>query len=216
MKPYPFFTLCFFIILVTVPRGSRAEPVERFRYLPAGQGNNLVLQFRILHNGELRPLIPPAVPTIGSVYTVVVAPNKRSVYVPEGDYFGVNQYHVRPNGTLVPMKPRDVQADAHPTDIVFDRIGRHAYVSCSHGCVCQYAVAKDGSLSPLPIFEVFISDGGVRDPSPVFFSRNGRRADVIGVGPDKDPIIFIYRVNSEGELIFLTKRPTVSSGDWME
>jgi hypothetical protein len=82
-----------------------ARQARRFLYVPCGQGCRRVYQFRVDADGHKTPLSPSFVSLIGSAYAVVVSPDRRSVYVPEGDYFSVAQFHVRRNNdppTVIP------------------------------------------------------------------------------------------------------------------
>jgi hypothetical protein len=155
--------------------GQRTAPIARFAYLPGRQGCPRVYQFRVDADGHKTPLSPSFVSLIGSAYAVVVSPDRRSVYVPEGDYFSVAQFQVRRNGTLWPMRHPEVAADAHPMSLVIDPGGRNAYVSCSHGDICQYRVCRDGSLVPLSPPAVSIAADASRQPLLIKATGRGQR-----------------------------------------
>jgi hypothetical protein len=109
------------------------------------------------------------------------------------------------------MNPPSVHADAHPSSLVFDSTGRFAYISCSHGCVCQYRIRWDGVLVPLVPSEVSIAADGVRDPSPVIFDKGGRSATVLADGSNDSVVQFSFRVGSDGTLKLLGSRPVAAT-----
>ena len=200
-------------LIVFPPEGNAqsGHVPPRYVYLPGGQRSDRVYQYRLDAAGYRHALSPPSVSVHGSAYFVIVAADHRSVYVPETDYMNVAQFHVRSNGTLAPMRHPEIAADSHPSALVFSPNGQNAYVSCSHGDVCQYRIRHDGSLCPLSPATVSIRphaihDSGLRDPSPVSFQQNGHRASVLaewddGVRAKRVWYCLQYRVRADGALI---------------
>jgi len=156
--------------------------------------------------GTWKPLSPPSVAIHGSAYSLTVDPTGRFVYVPDCAYFDVAMFKILPDGRLQPMAPPTVQADAHPSALVCH--GYFAYVSCSHGSICQFRILSTGVLVPLSPWRVTIGQFGGRDPSRVTFDHEGRFAYVMSPGDeaaDTETTIYQYRVSANGTLRLLRK-----------
>jgi hypothetical protein len=74
-------------------------------------------------NANGRTFVIPSFAASGPFDSTAVAPNGRTVYIIEADYFEIAQFHVQRDGRLVKLNPFKAQADAHPSDLVFDQAG---------------------------------------------------------------------------------------------
>jgi hypothetical protein len=169
--------------------GSSALHDGQFVYAIGERGQ--VRQYRMTDQGALAPLAPPTVTVRGEPWQITAPPGHlRAVYVLEINFATVAQFRVAADGTLRPLSPPRVDAHSHPTAIVFHSLperggGGHqrlfAYVSCSHGALCQYRVRRDGRLIPLDPPSV----GADTDPSALAFDPQGHTAYV--TTPNRTP-----------------------------
>jgi hypothetical protein len=161
------------------------EPTLRIgSFIYAVDESGQLRQYRLDAHGERAPLAPELVPVHGEpggIASVSPPGGTQAVYVLEIDFATVAQFRVAADGTLHPLSPARVDAHSHPTGIAFHALpgpgsGRRlfAYVSCSHGALCQYRVGRDGRLVALDPPCIYIDT----DPSAPDFEDGGRRASV--------------------------------------
>ncbi len=84
--------------------------------------------------------------------SIVVSPDGRFVYSAD-DMFYVRQYRIgrgsKSSGKerrLRPLEPFKSAAHSHPMSVSLHPNGRFAYVSCSHGAICQYRISRVSAL----------------------------------------------------------------------
>lgn len=131
-------------------------------------------------------------------------PSGHYAYALESLHVYLRQWRIDRDGTLHPLSPHQVDAHSHPDSLRFHPSGRFAYVSCSHGAICQYQI-RAGALVPLKPTEVYANVS----PSPVWFDKTGNYACVVtaaveGGFPSTDRV-HIYRVHKTGQLEFVRK-----------
>ena len=115
--------------------------------------------------------------------------------------------------TLRPLEPFKTPAHSHPSSISLHPNGRFAYVSCSHGAICQYRISRSGRLVPLSSREVY----GRNDPSSLRFDPSGRFACVATyAGEISGSAVDVYRVSGSSALKLIrtitTGSPHLSGG----
>lgn len=138
---------------VASPTGPAVSPNGDFLYVPLSTAG--VAQFSIALDGSLTPLTP-------AVATTPAAGNDAFAVTPNGNfgYVGcfnggvpgspVGQFGVGGNGALSALSPDSVAAGNAPYNIGIDPNGKYLYVmNLNDGSVSQFAIAADGTLSPL-------------------------------------------------------------------
>jgi 6-phosphogluconolactonase (cycloisomerase 2 family) len=119
--------------------------------------SDVILQYRILANGELEPMIPPSVPIAGNPEMVLLHPNGNYLYVTDDTNNVVHKFTINANGSLqtpsvtfpTPVTPWSMAI--HPTEIYF-------YVACFSGFIGQYSIAPNGDL--IALSPASVSTGG--------------------------------------------------------
>lgn len=134
----------------------------------------------------------------------VIDPHGRYAYHLVADFSYLYQWRIAADGILHPLHPHQVPAHSHPNTLQFHPNGRFAYVTCSHGAVCQYRVSS-GALIPLTPLAVYMDT----DPSPVWFDRTGHYACVLTLGlangyPPNDRLS-VFRISNTGHLELVHK-----------
>ncbi|MGC4045957.1 MAG: hypothetical protein QM758_19365 [Armatimonas sp.] len=131
-------------------------------------------------------------------------PSGHYAYSLESLYYYLHQWRIGADGILRPLTPHQVDAHSHPDSLRFHPSGRFAYVSCSHGAICQYQV-RSGALVPLKPREVYASTS----PSPLWFDRVGNYACAVtsgeGNGCPSTDRVHLYRVRTTGHLELVQK-----------
>ncbi len=132
------------------------------------------------------------------------------MYSCRDDFFYVEQYRIGQGRRLYPLTPFKVAAHSHPGNISLHPNGRFAYVSCTHGAICQYRMRRTGQLVPLTPTQVYVSS----DPSPLLFDASRRFACVVSDGPDnRGHIVSVFRVQADGTLKLVRAIPSAYIDD---
>jgi hypothetical protein len=132
-------------------------------------------------------------------WEVETDPSRRYAYLLVATHAYLEQWHIGHNGILRNLMPAKVDAHSHPSHLRFHPNRRFAYVSCSHGAICQYQV-RSGALIPLSPAEVYSNV----NPSAVFFNSTGTLACVltpaVDLGSPSKDRIHIFHVDKNGHL----------------
>ena len=151
--------------------------------------------------------------------SIAVSLNGRFVYSVQDSYYA-RQYRIGRRSKIAgkerrlrPLEPFKTPAHSHPMSVSLHPNGRFAYVSCSHGTICQYRISRSGRLVPLSSREVY----GRNDPSPLRFDPSGRFACVATyAGEISGSAVDVYRVSGSGALKLIrtitTGSPHLSGG----
>lgn len=146
--------------------------------------------------------IPPRTIVLKNGGELETDPTGHFAYSLDGFRARLHQWRLGRNAALQKLSPHQVEAHSHPSFLRFHPSGRFAYVSCSHGALCQYRV-QAGALVPLKPLAVYVTT----DPSPLWFDATGRFACVLTYGePDQSPPndqVTLFTVEKNGQL---TKR----------
>jgi 6-phosphogluconolactonase len=134
------------------PNWIAAHPSGRFAYV-AAFGARTVQAFRFNRaTGTLTPGASVPVPGTGSnPYAVAVEPLGRFLYVTSLGSSTIAGFWIHPlTGALSPLPGFPITTGSAPHEIVFDRFGRHAFVSnWNAGTVSAYRVGLTGRLTPV-------------------------------------------------------------------
>jgi DNA-binding beta-propeller fold protein YncE len=145
------FALCLLLSAPGLARGS-------FVYV-SNYGDGTISQFRANPNGTLTPLNPPSVKAYPRCHSIVADPEGKSIYALSALEFSrrncrLSQFHVRPDGTLIPLQPSTVLVPYNgegggPFMALIEPSGRFLYVLDRNGPMAQFRRRPDGSLQLL-------------------------------------------------------------------
>ncbi len=149
--------------LGVMPSAAIVDPTGSYLYV-ANSGDDTLSQFSIGADGRLTPLAPATVPAGTEPVSIAAAvgPSGGHVYVVKSGAGGpavagsVSQFSMGVDGTLMPLSPAAVPADANPVAIAIDQgiapfgtafvMSDCAGSSCT-GSITQFAVGAGGELS---------------------------------------------------------------------
>lgn len=137
-------------------------------------------------------------------WEVETDPTGHFAYSLDGSRAQLYQWRLGRDAALKKLSPHQVEAHSHPSFLRFHPSGRFAYISCSHGALCQYRV-QAGALVPLKPLATYVAT----NPSPLWFDAPGRFACVLTYGdPEQSPPndqVTIFKVEKNGQLTKLRK-----------
>jgi DNA-binding beta-propeller fold protein YncE len=136
------------------------------------QTSRTVSQYDVGPNGALTAKAPATVPTGAAPDALAVSPDGKHAYVLNGDDSTLTVYDVDADGELHP-RPATVATVASPYAVKVSLDGKNLYVTSPGGTIGQYALAADGTPTPLVPPTVAATGAG-----PLVLSADGASAYV--------------------------------------
>ena len=194
----------------TTPWNMTLSPNGKYAYVAnhgtAAPGGMTMSQYSVDGaTGELKPLVPPTVPTAFSYPGgVTVDPTSSYAYLANIRGNSISQFAIAADGTLSNLSPASVPTGTEPVFLAFDPTGKYAYVanytvdfSSAQGTVSQYAVGAGGQLTPLATPTVPAAIG----PGWIAFDAFGKFAFVVNLGNGTLPgTVTEYAIGTDGAL----------------
>lgn len=126
-------------------------------------------------------------------------PSRRYAYELDASFYWFYQWRIGADGLLHPLSPHKVSAHSHPNSLQFHPDGHFAYVTCSHGAICQYRV-HSGVLVPLQPSEVYANN----NPFHLAFDKTGNYTCMLTPGREGEnppnSWVRVYRIAKSGHL----------------
>jgi len=195
------------VALASYPSGALAHEAL---YVANAAGPS-IYQYAVQGDGSLQQAAS-VVNTAERPDRLVVSPDRKSLYVAQGNTMGVGsllQYTIQPDGTLAPKEPAKVDTGAEIEGIAISPDGASLYVIeggfFGSGEVATYAIGPGGTLSATSAAKVRTGD----QPFDILVSPDGRN---VYVSNWLEGTISQYCVQPDRSLSPMAPDPVVAAG----
>ncbi|HVT12874.1 MAG TPA: beta-propeller fold lactonase family protein [Fimbriimonadaceae bacterium] len=136
----------------TASAGSNPDAIavtsdSKFAYV-LNSGDNTISEYAVAANGTLSSLTSPTIPVAADGTSLVITPNNRYLYATSYGSNTLSAYAIGQDGQLAPLTVPTYTV-ANPSGPAVSPNGNFLYVPLSTVGVAQFAIAADGSLTPL-------------------------------------------------------------------
>lgn len=131
----------------TNPLAVAVTPDDKFVYA-LNTGDGTISEFSAAADGSLTALSTPTIPVAPDGNSLVITPNGSYLYATSYSSGKISAYSIGVDGQLAALTVATYDVDS-PTGPTVSPDGTHLYVPLSTVGVAQFAIAADGSLTPL-------------------------------------------------------------------